>query len=282
MTRPVAKPPAPNRPQTLGALVIGGNYRGLTIARSLGRHRVPVWVITPPQERLVSLSRFTQRTLPWPEGSEAEQVSVLLDLADRHGLEGWLLLPTDDQFAALLSIFHASLSERFRVTTPPWEVMRWAYDKRLTYQLAAESGVDFPWTWQPSSEADLATVCCEFPVILKPAMKTQLNRFTEDKAWPAGDRETLLARYRVACALVLPEIVMVQEMVPGDGASQFSFTALCSEGQPLAWVTARRTRQYPIDFGHSSCFVETVDLVRSKKLQPACIYAESTGSLGGG
>jgi predicted ATP-grasp superfamily ATP-dependent carboligase len=41
--------------------------------------------------------------------------------------------------------------------------------------------------------------------------------------------------------------------------TQFSFAALCKEGRVLASVTARRTRQYPVDFGHSSCFVETID-----------------------
>jgi predicted ATP-grasp superfamily ATP-dependent carboligase len=51
---------------------------------------------------------------------------------------------------------------------------------------------------------------------------------------------------------------MVQEMIPGGGEAQFSYTALCREGKPVASVTARRTRQYPIDFGHSSCLVETI------------------------
>jgi predicted ATP-grasp superfamily ATP-dependent carboligase len=31
------------------------------------------------------------------------------------------------------------------------------------------------------------------------------------------------------------------------------------DGRPFAWLTARRTRQYPVEFGHSSSFVETVD-----------------------
>ena len=35
--------------------------------------------------------------------------------------------------------------------------------------------------------------------------------------------------------------------------------ALSADGRTLASVTARRTRQYPVEFGHSSSFVETVD-----------------------
>jgi len=47
--------------------------------------------------------------------------------------------------------------------------------------------------------------------------------------------------------------------VPGGGEGQFSYAALCQDGHPLASVVARRTRQYPMDFGRASTFVETVD-----------------------
>ena len=52
---------------------------------------------------------------------------------------------------------------------------------------------------------------------------------------------------------------MAQELIPGGGEAQFSYVALCADGSPIASATARRTRQYPPDFGHSSSFVETVD-----------------------
>jgi D-aspartate ligase len=53
--------------------------------------------------------------------------------------------------------------------------------------------------------------------------------------------------------------VLVQELIEGGGEAQFSFAALCEDGEPLAHLVARRTRQYPIDFGHSSTFVEVVE-----------------------
>jgi len=244
----------------LGALVIGGSIRGLSIARSLGRHGVPVWVTAARGDRLATLSRYTRRTLPWITGSPEEQVGYLLRLARDHHLDGWALFPTVDRSAALLSRFRRELATRFRVTTPDWDVLRWAYDKRLTYQLAAQESIDHPWTLCPASEADLEAVDGRFPVILKPAVKADSNRFTADKAWPAENRDRLLARYREARALVPPELILVQDMIPGGGEAQFSFTALCSEGRPIASLTARRTRQYPIDFGRGSSFVETVEV----------------------
>src|SRR5205823_11244127 len=43
------------------------------------------------------------------------------------------------------------------------------------------------------------------------------------------------------------------------GEAQFSYAALCWEGRPLVWAVARRTRQYPMDFGRFSTYVETVE-----------------------
>ena len=246
--------------ETTGALVIGGNLNGLSIARSLGRHSVPVWVVSPPNIRLASFSRYTRRTLPWPSGDDETQVEYLLEVAARNNLDQWVLFPTSDETAALLSRFHSRLSRRYRVSAPTWNVLRWAYDKRLTYRLAADQQVDYPQTFYPLMDADLADVNCDFPAILKPAVHASINRLTEDKAWRVADREELLLRFREARELMPPDLILVQEMIPGSGGSQFSFAALCCEGKTIAFLTARRTRQYPIDFGYSSSFVETMDV----------------------
>lgn len=246
--------------ETTGALVIGGDLNGLSIARSLGRHRVPVWVTTPPGVKLAGCSRYTLRTFPWPNGEPEAQVEYLLELAAQYQLDQWVLFPTSDESAALLSKFRTALSRRFRVSTPTWDVLRWAYDKRLTYRLAAEQQVDSPSTIYPATEADLKVGVCAFPAILKPATHSTINRFTADKAWPVANREQLLARYREARELIPPDLILLQELIPGGGESQFSYAALCCDGRPIASLTARRTRQYPIDFGYSSSFVETLDI----------------------
>lgn len=262
--------------ETSGALIIGANLNGLSIARSLGRQGVPVWVTTPPNVRLASFSRYAQRTLPWPDGDEESQAAYLLELAERHHLNQWVLFPTSDESAALLSKFHAVLSRRFRISTPTWNVLRWAYDKRLTYQLAAEQQVPYPSTLHPATEADLKSATLDFPVILKPATHAVASRFTADKAWPAANCEQLLARYREARELIPPEQILIQERIPGGGEAQFSYAALCRDGEPIASLTARRTRQYPVDFGYSSSFVETLDVpdivAPSKRLLSAMRY----------
>ena len=154
---------------------------------------------------------------------------------------------------------HALLSTHFRVATPSWDTIQWTYDKRLSYQRAAELGIDFPRSYHPKTPDDVARLECRFPVILKPAFRKGADEFTQAKAWKADDRAALIALYEKASALVGSDAVIVQEWIPGTGSAQFSYAGLWDHGRPVASLVARRTRQHPIDFGRSSTFVESIE-----------------------
>ncbi|MDO8432674.1 MAG: hypothetical protein Q7S58_09725 [Candidatus Binatus sp.] len=255
-------PAAPTRQR--GAIVIGGDYRGLGVVRSLGRRGIPLCVVTD-EYRLAGLSRYVDRRLKWP-ANESDQLKFLLDLAAHRGLAGWVLFPTGDETASLIARNHACLASRFTLTTPPWETLRWAYNKQLTYRLARQLGIPSPLTCYPKNREELVRLECSFPIILKPAHKRNPSRFTRDKAWLAADRDHMLALYDEACTMIERGAIMLQELIPGAGASQFSFAALCAEGKPLASLVAIRQRQHPLDFGHSSSYVESIEQPEVERL----------------
>jgi len=239
-----------------GAIVIGGDYRGLGVVRSLGRRGIPLCVITD-EHKLAGLSRFVSYRFGWP-ATEADQLKFLLELAAHRGFAGWALFPTGDEPAALIARNHACLEGSFTLTTPSWDTLRWAYDKRLTYRLAAKLGIPCPLIWYPRNREELARLKCTFPIVLKPAHKHKPSRFTRDKAWRVTDRGEMLARYDEACRMIESDAIMLQELIPGNDG-QFSFAALCADGNPLALLLAVRLRQHPIDFGHSSSYVESIE-----------------------
>jgi D-aspartate ligase len=241
-----------------GALVLGANYRALGVVRSLGRRGIAVRVVKHDDARIAALSRYAGRSLGWTSGGDQAQLEHLLRLAARHGLEGWTVIPTDDETAVLVSRGRQRLSEQYVVAAPEWEAMRWAHDKRLTYRLGLEVGIDQPGTWFAASLDELEKVARDVPAILKPAIKRGDNRFVRDKAWPVADRAMLKLKYEAARASIPPDEIMLQELIPGDGRSQLSFAALALEGRVLASITARRTRQNPMDFGRQSTYVESI------------------------
>jgi D-aspartate ligase len=242
-----------------GVLVLDRDQGALAIIRSLGRHKIPVWALVD-KHRLAGFSRYCNRALCWPDAPESVKVEWLMELGRSYELNDWALFSAIDDSARIVSLNHERLSVQYRLTIPDWEVVRLAYDKRLTYQLAATLELSQPQSFFPRNRTDVESINCEFPVVLKPAYKQTLNRFTRSKAWLARDRNELPKVYDNAVLQVDPSIVIIQEMIGAAGENQFSFACMCIDGRPIASLTVRRTRQYPIDFGYSSSFVETIDL----------------------
>jgi D-aspartate ligase len=243
--------------QSPGALVIGGDYRALGVVRSLGRRGIPVWVIRSSDDHgLAGTSRFSRRRLIWPDNEE-ERLEFLSDLCKREGLDGWTLFPTADATAAVVARGHDELAERFRLTTPQWSTFELAYDKRLTYDMAAKLGVAHPRVFTPRDRDEVSAFSGAFPVVLKPATKPRLN-MPRAKAWLVRDEAELRARYDEIAPLAEPGALMIQELVPGTGG-QLSMAAVCRAGEPVVSIVAERVRQYPMDFGRSSTYVVTID-----------------------
>jgi predicted ATP-grasp superfamily ATP-dependent carboligase len=240
-----------------GALIVGGAHVSIGVARSLGRKGIPVWLMA--NHPIPKFSRYVKRAFDWPGAEHPDALRSIIDLAVRYRLDGWVLIATGDQDMQLIAQNRAALSEHFRVATPDWDVVRWLYDKRLTYQRAADLGMDFPHSFQPQSHDEAALLDCRFPVILKPAYRKGADIFTQAKAWKAEDRGELLTLFQRAAALIGSDAVIVQEWIPGTGAAQFSYAGLWKDGRPLVSLLARRTRQHPIDFGRSSTFVESIE-----------------------
>ena len=207
-----------------GAVIVGGAHVSVAVARSLGRRGVPVWLLA--NHPLPKFSRYIRRRFDWPGADHPDGVSSIVDLAKQHNLAGWVLIAAGDQDMRMIAQNHALLSEHFRVATPDWGTIQWVYDKRFTYQRAAELGIDFPRSFQPHSRDEAAGIDCRFPVILKPAFRKGSDEFTQAKAWKAETREKLIALYQKAAALVGNDAIIVQEWIPGTGTSQFSFAGL--------------------------------------------------------
>jgi predicted ATP-grasp superfamily ATP-dependent carboligase len=240
-----------------GALILGGAHGSLEIARSLGRRGIPVWLVTSDNP-LPTLSRYVARNFSWPGPDWCGAVNYLAELAERHGLKGWVLFAGGDAEVQFIAQNHKALGALFTLTTPAWDTTRFAIDKRAMNARAAELGLAAPRSHYPRSRDDLANLNLRFPVVIKPSTCEARSAFGKAKAWRADDAETLLARYDKVEAVAGADRIMVQELIPGDGRTQFSYAAVWQDGTPVGSLVAQRCRQYPVDFGFTSTFVETI------------------------
>lgn len=255
-----------------GVVLLGGAHGALALARNFGRNGIPVVLVTDDHP-LPKFSRYVQRHFDWPGANAPDPVRWLIQLAEREGLRDWLLVPCGDAEVRMIAGNLELLRAAFRVLSCDWERLRPLCDKQLLAQSAMAAGIVTPRAWRLRSEADAASLDIAFPVVLKPAMRTVRNVFTQAKAWQADTREQLVERYQAATRLVGYENVVVQELIPGGGEAQFSYAALWQHGKPVAELTARRTRQYPVDFSYTSTFVEIVANDKVKAAATALLTA---------
>ena len=259
--------------QKIGAVVIGGDHPGLAIARSLGRRGIPV-VVIDDQYSISSFSNYVTRVVRVPD-LKHEQTSVdsVLEVGRRLELKDWVLFPTRDENVAAFSIHRECLAEFFRVTTPPWETIRWTWDKNNTYQLAEQLGIPVPRTWNPKSASDLPDLFPRLPLAIKPAVKENFFYATGAKAWRAETPEQLQKLYNRAARDIRAEEILVQEIIPGDGLRQLSYCAFFREGRAHSVMLARRMRQHPREFGRAATYVETVELPEIEDLSERFLRA---------
>jgi predicted ATP-grasp superfamily ATP-dependent carboligase len=242
-------------------LVLGGTHGALEIARSLGRHGIPVWLITSDNP-LATVSRYVQQDFTWPGPLCDDALAYLTELAARHDLAGWVLFAGGDMEVQFIAQHHAALASIFALTTPGWEVIRQAIDKRSMNMRAEELGLAYPQSRYPRTRDDLSKLDIQFPCVIKPTIR---HANLHPKAWRAGDPLGLAVVYETAAAVFGADRIMVQELIPGDGSTQFSYAAVWDNGSPISSLVARRTRQYPIDFGFTSTYVETIVLPEIEK-----------------
>lgn len=241
-------------------MVIGGDYQGLGILRSLGQRGIPVYVID--DEHSVSrFSRYCREFIKLPDLRDGEvTVNTLLELGKRPELRGSVLYPTRDEHVAAFSKHRSELMKSFRVPTPPWECVQWAWDKRNTYMRAQELGIPIPNTYYFGSVDELRELeSVSAPFAIKPAIKEHFIYATKAKAWCAYNHAELKEMFDAALSLVGPGEAMVQEVIPGGGNQQISYCAFFRNGEAVGKMVARRRRQHPLQFGRASTYVETIE-----------------------
>ena len=265
-------------PVRTGAVVFGGDYQGLGIVRSLGRHGIPS-VIVDDETSIARTSRYAMGSVRVETLRDDDSVLRALTLArTRYRLDGWVLFPTRDETVATLSRHRDTLARFFRVPTPEWDCVRAAWDKRETYRWAQKLGIAVPRTWFPRDEADLDDVDTSGPVIVKPAIKEHFFYATRAKAWRADTAADLRRVFQRAASIVDSSEIIVQELVPGGGAAQYAYCAFVKDGAAVASMTARRLRQHPSDFGRASTFVQTVDV--PELAEPSVRFLSEVGYYG--
>jgi len=243
-----------------GALVIGGHFQGLGIIRSLGQENIPVYLIDK-EFCIGRFSKYTCKFFKCPSVSpEFLFLNFLLALGRQENLEGWVIFPVDDETVTFLAKNKTGLELYYRIPTPPWEITRFASEKKLTYQLAEKFDIPIPLTCYPRNRQDLENIQARFPLVIKPSIKEPFYSLTKKKAIRIDNRRDLPEEFQHAQSISPQSELLVQEMIPGGPRNLYSVGSFFRNGEFAGKVVVRRVRQHPMDFGHATTYAVTVDI----------------------
>ncbi|MFA5033559.1 MAG: ATP-grasp domain-containing protein [bacterium] len=250
----------------LCAVVIGGDYQGLGVIRSLARENISVYLLDS-EPCIATSSRYVHKfaKCPSPE-NEKSFIDFLVQFAKQEKLSNCLIFPTTDEMVRLLSANKELLSLHYKISSPEWQITELLYNKKLTYALAQKVGVPIPKTFYPYSIEELKKFNPEFPVIIKPAVKDLFVKTTKKKAIPANNMDELISVYETTNSIIKKEEIMVQEIIPDGPRNLYSFCSMFKNKTALATLVAKRIRQHPMIFGRATTYAETVDIPELEEL----------------
>lgn len=241
----------------LPAVIMGlGHPRQTAYVRSLARIGVPVHALHT--ERGVCahsrhLTRFHQL-----EDDPQLQLTYLENLGRELGYG--FLVPTNDDYVALVAQHRERLSKYFLIPLPGWEVIGSIFDRAACYSKAASIGIRVPRFWSPRSEAELLDVVSALdpeafdyiiktPSILSAPANEAAIRLT--KTAPKARSEVMASCMELKQRT--GEYPLIQEVVPGAADSAIGVTMVVSpKGEAVLAYCVRRLRlaSYRIDTGY--------------------------------
>jgi D-aspartate ligase len=231
------------------AILLGGDFTALSVARSLAAAGVRVHALGGPTEP-VRHSRFCAEFVDGAENLQERALEYL-----ESAPSGAVVLPCSDDGLELVARHRTSLLELGLVPIEAdSELLLALLDKERTHGLAAKAGIAVPETVSIRDEDELRAVAGEigYPCALKPASSHDFTRHFPVKGFVAENQAELEEAFRRTRELGIK--MMVTEMIPGpDDAYPSCFSYLDEQNEPLFILTKRKFRQYPIRFG-SSCY----------------------------
>jgi predicted ATP-grasp superfamily ATP-dependent carboligase len=163
-------------------------------------------------------------------------------------------LVTSDTAGVFFTRYQNELAPHIRFLLPDRDTLDAIVNKRRQYARAAEAGVPIPETHFPESleEAEEVATRMSYPCILKPYQSyLDRARIHDRKVVVAESPEHLVRAWR-DLGEAAPSF-MVQEIIPGGDNGLYGYLALWDDqSREVAWLTKRKLRQSPPQFGDGS------------------------------
>ena len=242
-----------NRTNEFTVLVNGDDdVNNLGVVRALGRHGVPIILLSSNHQYVARYSRYINKWLRFPDPMESEDkyIESLIKLGKQIE-EKCVVIPTNDGAVMTLSKHKGELEQYFLLPIPSFEVVEKCVNKRMFYQLLKQMSIPHPKTYFPKDLKELKSIGeeMEYPYIIKPAYMHLFSAQFHIKCFFIDSPQTLNNAIQELEDKELD--VFLQEIIPGN--EHYSLlTYFDSENEPQASCGWDKIQQDPPFFGSYS------------------------------
>jgi len=243
------------------AVVLGTNYYiGLSIIRTLGYEGVETIAVDYTDKDLYgSKSKYLGSHIMAPDFKKhrKEYLEKLIEIGMSEK-EKPVLFPSADPYAEFVDENLEVLKKYYLIPMEDQGLWTKVMKKETLNQMARENGVLVPETIMPDEENLYERVNAElgYPCIVKPTDSPAFVSVFRRKIFYCQNEEELKTALQKANEEGLE--VFVQRIIPGFDDHMYTFDYYVDRsGKVTHWMTCRKLRQFPINFG-ASVYTEQV------------------------
>jgi D-aspartate ligase len=233
---------------------LGSNHNGsLSIARSLGRLGVKVFVHEPKINAPVFYSKYCKGKYVWRDDktSPSKTIKHLLEVAKKIG-ERSILVPYSDENANIIAKYADDLRDHFIFPQISSKVIQSVSNKKEMHFLAKKYNIPTPEAHFPQSRSDVETYTANanFPLMLKTICSH--SRVSGGQNYLAKTKEQLFNLYDQNENSSSPNF-FIQEHISGPVESSWMFNGYFNhQSECLFAMTGKKVLQSPPEAGVTS------------------------------
>jgi predicted ATP-grasp superfamily ATP-dependent carboligase len=232
-----------------GVIIIEGHVQGLSNLRSLGQEGVAAYVVDQFL-CLAQFSKYCRKFIRCPDYASDEFATFLIAMARKEGLNGWMLLPSNDHAVLTISRYKSELSNYYAILGYEPGIILNIYDKIRLIEIAKEAEVPVPITWHFKALEDKGKVNVEYPVLVKGRFGLSFFKTFGRKAFIAvNERDYFDVLNQIVIKSDLDHVYTQQLIEYSGNQTPVSFTAMCINGEVKTYWMGRKVREHPIRFG---------------------------------
>jgi len=231
-----------------GVIIIEGHVQGLANTRALGRAGIPVIVISQ-HNCLAHYSKYCKKFYKCPGYLTGEFIDFLIHLANKEGIIGWVLLPSNDHAVYNISKNIEILQPYFKIISPEPGILKTIYDKELLIKLCQNIEVPVPQSWFPVTQDEINPSVLKYPLLLKGKNGLTFYKTMGKKAFLVDKPQNLPGFLEAIIEKAQFSNTYLQNLLPIENNKPISFTAFSENGEIKSYWMGVKIREHPLHFG---------------------------------